>query len=82
MLLGTMPEDSAPGAILVPTVKNQRATDFSIAAIMARGASPPDSDALAAAVRETQSDGESLEKCPLHVGKIFFAGLRKRGKYD
>lgn len=57
MLLGAMPEDSAPGAILVPTAKNHRATDFSIDAIMARGASPPDPETLAAAVRESQSDG-------------------------
>lgn len=57
MLLGAMPEDSAPGAILVPTAKSNRATDFSIDAIMARGASPPDPETLVAAVRETQSDG-------------------------
>lgn len=56
MLLGAMPEDSAPGAMLVPTAKNQRATDFSIAAIMSRGVSPPDPETLAA-VRESPSDG-------------------------
>ncbi|CAH0557744.1 unnamed protein product [Brassicogethes aeneus] len=46
MLLGAMPEDSAPAGLLVPTVKATRATDFSIAAIMARGASPPASDVM------------------------------------
>lgn len=54
MLLGAMPEDSAQGAILVPTAKSHRATDFSIAAIMARGASPPDSETL---VVGEQADG-------------------------
>lgn len=57
MLLGAMPEDSASGAILIPTAKSHRATDFSIAAIMARGASPPDPETLGVAVRESQSDG-------------------------
>ncbi|XP_056630944.1 T-box transcription factor TBX20-like [Diorhabda carinulata] len=52
MLLGVMPEDSVPGGLLVPTAKSQRATDFSIAAIMARGASPPDS----VGARELQTD--------------------------
>lgn len=37
MLLGAMPEESPPAAgLVVPTAKS-RATDFSIAAIMARG---------------------------------------------
>lgn len=37
MLLGAVPEDSPPAAgLVVPTAKT-RATDFSIAAIMARG---------------------------------------------
>lgn len=40
MLLGAMPDESAAG-LLIPTVKS-RATDFSIAAIMARGAGPPE----------------------------------------
>uniref|UniRef100_A0A6P7EZ53 T-box transcription factor TBX20-like n=1 Tax=Diabrotica virgifera virgifera TaxID=50390 RepID=A0A6P7EZ53_DIAVI len=53
MLLGVMPEDSVPEGLLVPTAKSQRATDFSIAAIMARGATPPDSDNA----REPQTDG-------------------------
>lgn len=56
MLLGAMPEDSAPAGLLVPTAKSHRATDFSIAAIMARGATPPpDSEALVA--REPPADG-------------------------
>ncbi|RZC36855.1 T-box domain containing protein [Asbolus verrucosus] len=45
-----MPEESAAAGLLVPTAKT-RATDFSIAAIMARGA-PPDADA-----RDLQGDG-------------------------
>lgn len=40
MLLGAMPDESAAG-LLIPTAKT-RATDFSIAAIMARGAGPPE----------------------------------------
>lgn len=36
-----MPDESAAG-LLIPTAKT-RATDFSIAAIMARGAGPPES---------------------------------------
>jgi hypothetical protein len=53
MLLGAMPEESAAAGLLVPTAKT-RATDFSIAAIMARGAvAPPDADA-----RELQGDGQ------------------------
>lgn len=51
-----MPEDSAPAALLVPTAKTTRATDFSIAAIMARGATP-DSESLS--TREIQPDGKS-----------------------
>lgn len=39
MLLGAMPDESAAG-LLVPTAK-ARATDFSIAAIMARGSPEP-----------------------------------------
>ncbi|KRT84016.1 hypothetical protein AMK59_13 [Oryctes borbonicus] len=39
MLLGAMPDESAAG-LLVPTAKT-RATDFSIAAIMARGSPEP-----------------------------------------
>lgn len=49
MLLGAMPED-----LVVPTGKSQRATDFSIAAIMAKNASPTDS----IGGREVQADGE------------------------
>ena len=47
MLLGAMPEEGVAGAA-PPTAKATRATDFSIAAIMARGSSesyveaPPD----------------------------------------
>ncbi|KYB27173.1 T-box transcription factor TBX20 [Tribolium castaneum] len=52
MLLGAMPEESAAAGLLAPTAKT-RATDFSIAAIMARGAvAPPDADA-----RELPGDG-------------------------
>lgn len=40
MLLGAMPED----LVVVPTGKAQRATDFSIAAIMAKNANPTDRD--------------------------------------
>lgn len=59
MLLGAMPEDSGPGGLLLPSAK-ARATDFSIAAIMARGGGdgddcgqtpPPAADSL-------PSDGE------------------------
>ncbi|XP_050309879.1 T-box transcription factor TBX20-like [Anthonomus grandis grandis] len=39
MLLGAMPED-----LVVPTGKSQRATDFSIAAIMAKNENPSDSN--------------------------------------
>lgn len=56
MLLGTMPEDSAPAALLVPTAKATRATDFSIAAIMARGATP---DGDSASPRDVQPDGKT-----------------------
>ncbi|XP_074029492.1 T-box transcription factor TBX20-like [Leptinotarsa decemlineata] len=63
MLLGVMPEDNVPAGLLAPTAKSQRATDFSIAAIMARGASPPDSESFLA--REMQSDGRlSRSTCP------------------
>lgn len=40
MLLGAMPEESVAG-LLMPSAKS-RATDFSIAAIMSRGAGPPE----------------------------------------
>lgn len=54
MLLGAMPEESAAAGLLVPTAKT-RATDFSIAAIMSRGA-PPDSEA-----RELNGDGKLFD---------------------
>lgn len=55
MLLGAMPEESGPRALLVPTAKSQRATDFSIAAIMAGNGSPPlNGDDVAA--RDSQND--------------------------
>lgn len=53
MLMGAMPEDSVPAALLLPA-KSHRATDFSIAAIMARDASPSPSPNDA---RETPADG-------------------------
>lgn len=54
MLLGAMPEESAAdGLMVVPTAKT-RATDFSIAAIMAKGAvAPPDA-------RDAHADGQSF----------------------
>ncbi|CAH1183740.1 unnamed protein product [Phaedon cochleariae] len=59
MLLGVMPEDNVPVGLMAPTGKSQRATDFSIAAIMARGASQPECE------RESPSDGRlSLSTCP------------------
>lgn len=53
MLLGAMPDESDPG-VVVPTAK-ARATDFSIAAIMARGAVPPEN--CPASPRDGQEDG-------------------------
>ncbi|CAG9771683.1 unnamed protein product [Ceutorhynchus assimilis] len=52
MLLGAMPED-----LVVPTGKSQRATDFSIAAIMAKNASPSDRDSVGG--RDLPTDGVS-----------------------
>lgn len=53
MLLGAMPDES-DGGLLLPTAKT-RATDFSIAAIMARGAGSPEN--LRSPSRETPTDG-------------------------
>ncbi|KAF7278336.1 hypothetical protein GWI33_008551 [Rhynchophorus ferrugineus] len=50
MLLGAMPED-----LVVATAKSQRATDFSIAAIMAKNASPSGRDSVEP--KDNQNEG-------------------------
>lgn len=66
MLLGVMPDESAAGGPLAPTGAKTRATDFSIAAIMARGAvAPPDGDHP-----ELQGDGQFC--CPQWANSFFY----------
>ncbi|XP_066246393.1 T-box transcription factor TBX20-like [Euwallacea similis] len=64
MLLGAMPEE----LVVVPTGKTQRATDFSIAAIMAKTASPSDkSDGVPGDGGLSLDDEEVLEDDEIEV---------------
>ncbi|KAF5298384.1 hypothetical protein FQR65_LT01162 [Abscondita terminalis] len=70
MLLGAMPDESA-AALLLPTAKT-RATDFSIAAIMARGAGSPQPCTRPPSIHSPSNDGQTNDD---HLSRLSSPGL-------